>query len=161
MLAQGCAYHGRNLRPAGATAALDHATPRSTQCHSSRVRARQISPRGDRAARTLEAGRYTDGLPRDRNEIALLIADLCHLAQRHGWDIRETLVDGLLHYGSHCLEQAWNHDVDWNDELSDDAHLRRALQVLAGCKVPESLRFRVCQFMDLVPNDEQEAPPDL
>jgi len=105
--------------------------------------------RGDRAAGALTAAGYNDGSPQE-HDLCLLIADLCQLAQRNGWNIAELLTMGLCIYGSQCVDQAFDQIDEPIDDWPDAAYVEHAERVLRVCGVPESVHERVYRCLDLL-----------
>lgn len=130
--------------------------------------------RGDKAERALEAAGYAPVEDTIDNEVPLpngelvvafegyvisdLIADLCHLAQRHGLaeDIAALVAAGVEHYGADCVEQAWENSDEWDNELQSKDNLPRAERILSLAGVPAVFWAPVMIKLGLITGDERE-----
>lgn len=133
--------------------------------------------RGDRARRALDAGGYerledtiniTIPTPDGKEvegpggyPISDLIADLCHLAQRHGLDVGSLLSEGIEHYGADCIEVAWEHSSEWNSLLQSEDNIDRARSVLRTAGVPEVFDHAIFVKVGFIPpNDKPNDKED-
>lgn len=106
--------------------------------------------RGDRAFRALRAAGYAEPVLQDYN-VADLIADLCHTAQRNGFDVGTVVGNGVSHYGSDCIEQAWANDDGWDNMLQAPENVARAHDILVACNVPELFHEDALRKCGLLP----------
>jgi hypothetical protein len=65
----------------------------------------------ERAEHALDAASYGT---RDVDNLAFLVADLCHVAQRNRWDIAEILDRGVSYYGLECVTDVAEHAHEWD-----------------------------------------------
>lgn len=93
--------------------------------------AEEVLEIGDNAVELFGA-RLPEGSP-----IPYLIADLCHLLRRYGFDIDGTLDHAVAHFASDVIEQAWRHNEDWAAQLQDESNVERAITVMQAAGVPE------------------------
>lgn len=122
--------------------------------------------RGDRAFKALKRGGYVPDdaaeVPQDwvaeNYQIPDLICDLLHLARRSGGEVADTIARAVGHYGSDCVEQAWQNDEGWANCLQDAANMERAERVLEVCGVPEEYHQRVYRMVGLLPPTTDEGP---
>lgn len=123
--------------------------------------------RGDKALLALKAAGYVPadatGVPSnwivENYQISDLICDLLHLARRHGSEVGDMIDEGLGHFGSDCVEQAWKNDDGWDNCLQTADNLPRAEQILRANGVPEEHFDRVYRMTGLLPplpRDEED-----
>lgn len=128
--------------------------------------------RGDNALRALEGGGYEDledtldyTIPTPDGEevpgrrgypISDLIADLCHLAQRHQLDLPDLIRVGFCDYAADVIEQAWKHSDGWDNCLQHEANLPRAIEVMRTAGVAEEYHEHALQRVGLLPPTARE-----
>lgn len=85
-----------------------------------------------------------------------LVADLCHLLQRHDIDIEDTISAGITHYAADVIEQAFQNSEDWSDILQDEENLDRARMVMRSAGVPEQFEKPALVFVGLLPPELED-----
>lgn len=68
-----------------------------------------------------------------------MLADICHMLQRHGIDVGETFHRAMADYGSDVLEAAWENNEEWSNTLQDVSNRDRAIEVMKAAGVPEEV----------------------
>lgn len=90
--------------------------------------------------------------------IAYLVADLCHVMRRVDVTVGETIASAMQHFGSDVLEQAWEHNEGWNNQLQHADNIPLAREVMTAAGVPDEAHDGALRLSGLLPPcDEKEG----
>lgn len=93
----------------------------------------------------------------EAHPVAYLVADLCHLLRRYGFEVEPMLEYGIAHFASDVIEQAWTSDDEWDNLLQTEDNIGRARRVMAAAGVPDRFQNRALKLCGLLPYEEGES----